>query len=294
MHPVEQYLKDLQETHSTGGAVPETSYYPALSNLLNETGRKLKPRVRCVSQVANTGAGSPDFGLYSENQFQHSKSEEPVAGVQPERGVIEVKGLADDSFVTAKGPQVSKYWGHYGQVLVTNYRDFVFIGRDGDNKPVKLETLSIAKSEKEFWAKAAHPRKTANELGDRLEDLRQRHEQGLLVSVAFLKELLKLAQDIVATETTAPPMAPEELRWLAGQMRDGSPAGREAFRATLLNIVEIKRGNKASGDMTRFLPTDVLAPFNSRIELDERGEHVRRFLDELAETKELTDPSLRR
>jgi len=215
MHPVEQYLKDLQETHSTGGAVPETSYYPALSNLLNETGRKLKPRVRCVSQVANTGAGSPDFGLYSENQFQHSKSEEPVAGVQPERGVIEVKGLADDSFVTAKGPQVSKYWGHYGQVLVTNYRDFVFIGRDGDNKPVKLETLSIAKSEKEFWAKAAHPRKTANELGDRLED--------------FLRRVML---------HDAPLYEPEELAWfLASYAREARARVKEAAGLPALQVL---------------------------------------------------------
>jgi len=215
MHPVEQYLKDLQETHSTGGAVPETSYYPALSNLLNETGRKLKPRVRCVSQVANTGAGSPDFGLYSENQFQHSKSEEPVAGVQPERGVIEVKGLADDSFVTAKGPQVSKYWGHYGQVLVTNYRDFVFIGRDGDNKPVKLETLSIAKSEKEFWAKATHPRKTANELGDRLED--------------FLRRVML---------HDAPLYEPEELAWfLASYAREARARVKEAAGLPALQVL---------------------------------------------------------
>lgn len=34
----------------SGAATPETSYYPALSNLLNEVGKasSLKPRVRCV------------------------------------------------------------------------------------------------------------------------------------------------------------------------------------------------------------------------------------------------------
>ena len=58
-------------------------------------------------------------------------------------------------------------------------------------------------------ARAGDPRFKA--LGERLEDLRRRHEQGLLVSVAFLKELLELAKDVVATEATAPPMAPEEL-----------------------------------------------------------------------------------
>ena len=48
-------------------------------------------------------------------------------------------------------------------------------------------------------------------LGERLEDLKNRHEQGLLVSVEFLKELLKLAEDVVALENTAEPIEDEEL-----------------------------------------------------------------------------------
>jgi hypothetical protein len=71
--PVEQYLKDLSEIHRTGGGVAEESYYGPLENLLNEIGRKLKPRVRCVGQLKNIGAGEPDFGLYTANQFQGSQ-----------------------------------------------------------------------------------------------------------------------------------------------------------------------------------------------------------------------------
>ncbi len=41
-------------------------------------------------------------------------------------------------------------------------------------------------------------------LGERLEDLRNRHQQGLLISVAFLKELLDLAKDLVAMENSTP------------------------------------------------------------------------------------------
>ena len=168
MHLLEAYLKHLHEVRSTGGAVPETAYYPALSNLLDGIGNKLKPRVRCVSQLVNTGAGSPDFGLYAEAQFQAPKDAEPLPGQLPERGVVEVKGVSDDSWVTAGGKQVSKYWGHYGQVLVTNYRDFVLIGQDENSKPVKLEVFRIADSQKTFWAKCGHPKKTAAEQGDRL------------------------------------------------------------------------------------------------------------------------------
>src|SRR5207245_5306705 len=48
------------------------------------------------------------------------------------------------------------------------------------------------------------------ELGERLENLRQRHEQGLLTSVAFLKELLSLAREVVAAEQTVTPVESEE------------------------------------------------------------------------------------
>lgn len=41
-------------------------------------------------------------------------------------------------------------------------------------------------------------------LGDRLEDLKNRHQQGLLLSIDFLKELLALAQDVVKTERETP------------------------------------------------------------------------------------------
>ena len=107
MRPVEQYLKTLSEIHRTGSATPETSYYAPLESLLNEVGAKLKPKVRAVSQLANTGAGSPDFGLFTANQFQRAKDDTPIEGAPPERGVVEVKGWADDSFLTAETKQVS-------------------------------------------------------------------------------------------------------------------------------------------------------------------------------------------
>ena len=47
-------------------------------------------------------------------------------------------------------------------------------------------------------------------LAERLEDLKNRHEQGLLVSVDFLKELLRLAQDVLETEQASSPIEGEE------------------------------------------------------------------------------------
>lgn len=42
MNSVETYLAELYAIRSSGGAVKETSYYPVLSNLLNEIGKTLK------------------------------------------------------------------------------------------------------------------------------------------------------------------------------------------------------------------------------------------------------------
>ena len=159
---LEDYFRSLLEIRSTGAGTKETSYYPALSNLLNEVGKELKPRVRCILQLANKGAGNPDGGLFTPEQFQKGAAE-PLTGQVPSRGVIEVKGTGDDAWVTADGKQVSKYSGQYHQVLVTNYRDFVLVGQDINGKPVKLETYRQAASEAEFWNKAAHPRAFALE-----------------------------------------------------------------------------------------------------------------------------------
>ena len=41
-------------------------------------------------------------------------------------------------------------------------------------------------------------------LSDRLEDLKNRHQQGLLLSIDFLKELLELAKDVVRLERETP------------------------------------------------------------------------------------------
>ncbi len=156
MTPLQTYLTELQSIRSTGAAVPETSYYGALANLFNAVGKSLKPKVSCVINLANRGAGIPDGGLFTADQLQKGGGK-PVAGAVPSRGVIEVKGSDDDSFVTAQGQQVTKYWKHYGLVLVTNYRDFVLVGKDDNGNPLQLETFRLAADEAAFWRIASHP-----------------------------------------------------------------------------------------------------------------------------------------
>ncbi len=87
----------MAEIWGPGGATSETSYYSALENLLNELGGLLEPNVICNGQLRNQGAGHPDFGLYSRNQCSKG-APKPGQGEIPERGVIEVKPLADKSW----------------------------------------------------------------------------------------------------------------------------------------------------------------------------------------------------
>jgi hypothetical protein len=106
---VRAYLSRMAEIRSTGGATSETSHYFALEMFLNEIGRTLDPAVICNGQLRNQGAGHPDFGLYSKKQCQ-SGEPKPGQGEIPERGVIEVKPLADDTWQTARGKQATKYF----------------------------------------------------------------------------------------------------------------------------------------------------------------------------------------
>jgi hypothetical protein len=171
VHPLETYLTSLLEIRASAAGTKETSSYPALHALLNDVGDDLKPKVRCILQLANKGAGNPDGGLYTADQFQKLNDEQPIAGQKPGRGAIEIKPVKDDAWVTADSEQVTKYWKEYGQVLVTNYRDFLLMGRDSEGKPLKLASYRLAPDEKTFWnTTAAHPHKAARDQGDRFLD----------------------------------------------------------------------------------------------------------------------------
>ena len=158
----EAYFAELRLVRASGGATDERSLYVPLANLLNAVGGTLRPTVFCVQELADQGAGHPDFGLYSTRQVQKGK---PKTGQKPERGVVEVKPVGDDAWLTAAGDQVSRYWDAYRLVLVTNARDFVLMGEDAAGQPVRLETFRIAGSEAEFYGRLERPRALANEVG---------------------------------------------------------------------------------------------------------------------------------
>jgi type I restriction enzyme R subunit len=75
---------------------------------------------------------------------------------------------------------------------------------DAKKKTRALETKLTARLRKHM----GNPR--YKQLSERLEALRERHERGLLNSVEFLKTLLELARDLVATEKDTPPDEDED------------------------------------------------------------------------------------
>ena len=164
---VEEYLVELRRIRATGGGTGELSYYPPLNNLLNAVGGSLRPKVYCVSQLAQQGAGHPDFGLYAARQVSKGQ---PKRGQTPEGGVVEVKAASDDAWITADSAQVSRYWERYRLVLVTNTRDFVLLGEDSQGNPARLETFQLADSAADFEARLQHPRAFSNSAGPALAE----------------------------------------------------------------------------------------------------------------------------
>ena len=159
---VEAYFADLRRMRASGGATGERSSYPALAGLLNSIGATLKPKVYCVLELAEQGAGHPDIGLYAAQQVQRGRTR---GGQTPERGVVEVKSAGDDAWLTADGDQASRYWSLYRLVLVTNTRDFVLLGEDMTGRPAKLETFRLADNAETFARRLESPRAFARDLG---------------------------------------------------------------------------------------------------------------------------------
>ncbi len=224
---VEAYFADLRRVRASGGATGERSSYGPLAELLNAIGATLKPKVFCVQELADQGAGHPDFGLYAARQVQRGH---PREGQAPERGVVEVKAPDDDAWLTAASDQVSRYWGRYRLVLVTNTRDFVFVGEDAAGRPARLESFRLAESAEDFARRLEHPRAFARDVG-----------AGLIEYLArALSHRAALAE-------------PKDLAWLlASHARDGlarvEAAGEAPALAAVRGALEEALGVRFEGE----------------------------------------------
>ncbi|HUZ00750.1 MAG TPA: type ISP restriction/modification enzyme, partial [Thermomicrobiaceae bacterium] len=175
--PLEPFLRDLWTTHASGEGVAELAHYPALRNLLEEVGKHLTPAVRCVMNLRNVGAGLPDGGLFTPDQLRDtapSVAGGPPFGQSPARGAIEAKAPAVDVDAIVASEQVARYVARYGQVLVTNLREFVVVASGPDGRPLPGERYRLADTPEAFWDAARTARTTDRRHGERFGEFLQR------------------------------------------------------------------------------------------------------------------------
>ena len=238
---VEAYLAALKRIAASGAATGERSRHTPLSNLLDAIGATLKPKVFCVGELANLGAGHPDFGLFAARQLKAGRVRE---GQAPEHGVVEAKSLADDAWLTAESDQVSQYWHRHRLVLVTNFRDFVLLGEDAQGRPCKLETFRLAPSAAEFAQRLQKPRAFAKRHGTALGEYLRRalaHRATITEPQDLAHLLASYARDGLArldTAADAHALAPfrSALQDALGVRFDGG-AGARFFHSTLVQTL---------------------------------------------------------
>jgi hypothetical protein len=61
----------------------------------------------------------------------------------PELGVVEMKGVDNETWLTAGTDHVSKYFGAYRLVIVSNLRDFLIIGENPHGKAPSLKAFAV-------------------------------------------------------------------------------------------------------------------------------------------------------
>lgn len=241
----EEYLGELKAVHASHAGAPEISYYPALSNLFNAVGAALKPRVRCVMNLRNQGAGLPDGGLFTADQFQRQTDTQAKQGQLPSRGAIEAKSTRPDVREIAAGAQVAAYLNTYGIVIVTNLREFLIVERGAGGRPVEREAFSLADDEAEFWQyRVAHPCRTAQEHGGQLVEFIRRaglHAAPLVDPKQVAWFLASYARDALARvelrkELPALQAVRSALEEALG-MKFTADKGEHFFRSTLVQTI---------------------------------------------------------
>ena len=223
----EAYFADLRRIRASGGATGERSSYGPLANLLNAVGATLRPRVFCVGELADQGAGHPDFGLYAAKQVRKGR---PRKDQIPERGVVEVKSPGEDMLAPGVRDQVARYRNRYRLVLVTNLREFALAGLGADGGAVTLERFCLAENETEFYGRLEKPRAFARGAGAGLGE--------------YLRRVL--SHRAALTE-------PKDLAWLlASYARDGlarvEVAGDEPSLEAVRSALEEALGVRFKGE----------------------------------------------
>lgn len=238
--PLDLFLEKCGSIHKLGAGTAETSFYPALSLCFDAVGNGLKPKVMALHHPSGKRQdGIPDFGLFVAPGKRAAPPPVWNTGAKPERGVVEVKPVADDMDALIKSHQVAeKYLPVHGLVLATNLRQFRLIGKGG----AVLERLDLAATPAEFW-KLATGKATAA-LRTRFKDFLQRCflTQAPLARpedlAFFLASYARDAMAALETQAKLPGLKSlrENLQTGLGIRFEGSD-GEHLFRSTLVQTL---------------------------------------------------------
>jgi hypothetical protein len=236
------YLAEIARIRATRAGTGEVSYYGALTGALNAAGERLKPRVFCVPNLRNRGSGFPDMGLFVATRGL--PLEDWPEAHAPERGVVEVDDIPADLSVKLGSAQVRRYLAAYGLVLVTNYRDFVLLGRDARGQPERRESFTFDCADATAFFTLARGTRRPRGLAARFAEFLERvllHQAPLArpEDVAFF--LASYARDALArVEAQASLPAFAELRNALQEalgLRFEGPKGEHLFRSTLVQTL---------------------------------------------------------
>jgi hypothetical protein len=151
------YLDAIARIRNLNAGTPETSFYPALANLFDAIGAGLTPPVFCLSHVSGKEAGIPDFGFFERRKTQQGETPAWTAGIAPERGVAEIKGIGHNIAALVAGAQIqNQYLPAFGLVLATNLWRFRLVSAEG-----VIDAFDLADSEAGFLALVHGPRPRA-------------------------------------------------------------------------------------------------------------------------------------
>lgn len=193
---LQSYLAKVRDIRSSGHAVNELSYYPALSDLFNGIGSRLDPVVKAVMNLRNTGAGLPDGGLFTADQLKKIHAKQQTTSV-PNRGAIEAKGAERTITSIFDSRQAIEYSKRYGQLLITNLREFALVVDDSKGRRV-VDSFRVADSDGSFWKLVDSPSKATADSATGFEDfliralarsapLREAHDIAMLLA-SFARE----------------------------------------------------------------------------------------------------------
>ncbi len=151
------YLDAIARIRNLNAGTPETSFYPALAKLFDAIGAGLTPPVFCLSHVSGKEAGIPDFGFFERRKTQRGETPAWTAGIAPERGVAEIKGIGHNIAALVASAQIqNQYLPAFGLVLATNLWQFRLVSAEG-----VIDSFDLADSERGFLALIHGPRPRA-------------------------------------------------------------------------------------------------------------------------------------